>query len=134
MTTKVKICLSLPLRDFSAFEDLASELGCHMEVLKLTPTEGPSNQKPRASHVKHRIQAQDVKDVKAYVAKYGRRSASQIKAALNLPYGESTIYYIMAGKYDKLLKSFATASIPSRNWTKAKPRPSPDPKSKPPNR
>ena len=44
METQIKLCLTLPLRDYAAFEDLATELGVRIFDIEIADTQKPQPQ------------------------------------------------------------------------------------------
>lgn len=100
MTKNVKICLSIPLRDFAAFEDLAAELNCPLEVLELTPVKGPEKPEAKTTRGRYSMNQETTNRIKAFYELNSEASAELVKEALELPHSVATILRVRNGGYD----------------------------------
>lgn len=89
---QVRITMVIPLRDFAAFEDLAAELGCEIEVLDLKNQASPPDKKGR-----HRVSRGMIEKTRRYWDSHPEATAAQVKEALGLPHGVSTLARIRRG-------------------------------------
>ena len=104
MKKLVEIKLTIPLRDYASFEDLATELGIKATDVKIV--EGaPTAKKHRViSRTRHVVTPAAVRNIKAFKKKNPLASVARIKTKLQLPYGHATISRILNGYRDNLLK------------------------------
>lgn len=99
MTKSVKVVISVPLRDFSSFEDLAQELGCQIEVIELVKRKSP-RPRPDGSSGRNAMTPEVVAKIKKYWDRHEDAKAPEVKKALDLPHGTSTIQKVRGGYYD----------------------------------
>lgn len=102
MKRQVNICMTINLRDFAAFEDLALELGYVIELQNIVPQEKP---KPRTFSSRHQVNLDLIRQVKAVISQHPELSSKEIISHLGIPHSESTISRIRLGRFDHLLKT-----------------------------
>ena len=92
----VQICLTIPLRDYAAFEDLAEELGCEIHLKSVEEA------KPKAPNTRHKVTPEIVQEVLKASKATPTAGAKKLKRVLKLPHGVSTINKILGGYYESL--------------------------------
>lgn len=102
--TLIDICLTLKLRDFAAFEDLAHELGYQLTIKHLAPTESPPPR--RSSTTRNRVTPELVAAVKNYAKLYPnathRKLRDLIQSKTKLKTSPASVGKILQGQYDEV--------------------------------
>lgn len=96
---QVNVCMTIKLRDFAAFEDLANELGYQLSLHSLTESA------PTRKRVKRRagkVTPAMVAEAKALFKAHPSKTTHMLWTKSKLPIGESTFGKILAGYYDNI--------------------------------
>lgn len=99
----VVICVRIKLRDYASFEDLASDLGCEIEIQNIVNNQTPPPARRLNQGKRHPVTPELVHAIKIAKQNHPDFTYPQLRQLLenqNFRTSETVISYVLSGKYD----------------------------------